>query len=175
MSPKFAQRSYFVYNFYDKKISIVSSPDHAENYLKTLFFGHPILSHECRSILFSLTPSTSSFPWAWWPLAVEDPWTWIAGDLSDQSTNVWWPMSRKPVKTALNLLSLLCGFLAGRKKHCVMKLGFVTLSNTSRITKSKRKKLDVINEDGSLVKYEFRLKRRRKTPRTTTPILYEPE
>ena len=43
MSPKFAQRLYFVYNFCYKTISLVGSLDNAENCLKTLFCGHPLL------------------------------------------------------------------------------------------------------------------------------------
>ena len=38
MSPKFAQRLYFIYDFCHKKICIVGSLDSAENCLKTLFF-----------------------------------------------------------------------------------------------------------------------------------------
>ena len=41
MSPKFAQRYYFVYDFCYKKISIVGSLDYAENCLKTLFLWIP--------------------------------------------------------------------------------------------------------------------------------------
>ena len=46
MSPKFAQRQYFVYNFCYKKISIVGSLDNAENCLKTLFLWTPVMPVE---------------------------------------------------------------------------------------------------------------------------------
>ena len=42
ISPKLAQRQYFVYNFYYKKVSIVGSLNNAENCLKTLFLRTPV-------------------------------------------------------------------------------------------------------------------------------------
>ena len=42
MSSKFVQTYHFIYDLYDKKISILSSLNNAENVKRQLFLGHPI-------------------------------------------------------------------------------------------------------------------------------------